>query len=1094
MPFSSLPLEVVSHIASLLQPPWAPGPITETSYTDTVDPQPPSDRLPVNDISAFSRSSHITLQAARPWLWENVDVKSGRGWLAIVNALTEEVVDIKEIPASPDLASSQQPGFPWGPVSPEQAHAQPATLSLARYIAPPVTYPTPYATASNVPIQGLPYSPQQPSHAALLLTPPASRNVSPSPLVSARLRGRSRSPRRSLGLEGEGISAVLDRSRSLSLHRTASWRSDSGSVRRPPMPRRRTSLSRSRTMPVDGEYDEEEDEDEDEVPPLRGEETQSVSLDDSEDESDHQNELLPPPGPYIRHLSFNNFRTVGSRRTQDEAVRGRFVTAGRLEGVIKNAPNLVSLCMTEYVDSSLTLPVLEEMVFRGYRQSRGSLQRASRSRGRSLSIDPTPVVAPTFVSQTEPNRPTYVPYETETEEQKWRRRSLFTALEALDLTGCVSSVFNEAMSEFWETWYAPEETRGRGRRRHRLGEAPSSTDESDEDTSVLAPQEPTSRRIPRFYIMKRLSLRSCTTLPPQIISDFVCSFPNLTHLDLSGTRVPSTFLSLLIERPPMTLRFQSLSLARCPRLHPSIVVDFLKDSPCARDLIELNLYATPTQSNCIGPEDAERMLSAPCFKSGKLRYLDISGAGMEPRHLIAIPNQPSLISLGMSHMPLLSVISIQEFLLNKAPHVEVLTLTGTGISPNMAPLQLTLELHSRLINPLTTIPFSLSSLSLNSNGPDLRPGPTRLRVIELSSSVRRGIADGASGEWKVIKSKGGRGWYVDLSAGWMNGQFVRHLPADHPHRTWLTHLALAQGRVASAVGWHNRKMEIEAFFSLLDEYFASRPHLLSKSPASSPGIGLSNGKVTLPPVSLSTINKFVTAAGQPPPNGTAAGGAASPGSGALSPTSPKSEADLEREAKARQQEKDRMDLALRLGKGAIRGSSAATRGSLNLITKSDKLMGALDKRGAGGLVRGAHSLSQTADGYLRPPKKDAAAEQAQAAGGAESPPASAKKGGAFGLLAGKASALGGGSKTASLPPPTRRTTAPMPVAEPEPQTFGAESQAQAVYDYTGADAGDLSVQTGQIVNVLEKTSADWWTCEDGNGTRGLVPSNYLKEL
>jgi hypothetical protein len=46
-------------------------------------------------------------------------------------------------------------------------------------------------------------------------------------------------------------------------------------------------------------------------------------------------ELLPPPGPYIRHLSFTNFRTIGSRRTQDEAVRGRFVTAGRLEGVIK---------------------------------------------------------------------------------------------------------------------------------------------------------------------------------------------------------------------------------------------------------------------------------------------------------------------------------------------------------------------------------------------------------------------------------------------------------------------------------------------------------------------------------------------------------------------------------------------------------------------------------------------------------------------------------------------------------------------------------------------------------------------------------------
>lgn len=52
-------------------------------------------------------------------------------------------------------------------------------------------------------------------------------------------------------------------------------------------------------------------------------------------------DLLPPPGPYIRHLNFTNFRTIGSRRSQEEAVRGRFVTAGRLEGVIKVSPLIV---------------------------------------------------------------------------------------------------------------------------------------------------------------------------------------------------------------------------------------------------------------------------------------------------------------------------------------------------------------------------------------------------------------------------------------------------------------------------------------------------------------------------------------------------------------------------------------------------------------------------------------------------------------------------------------------------------------------------------------------------------------------------------
>ena len=405
----------------------------------------------------------------------------------------------------------------------------------------------------------------------------------------------------------------------------------------------------------------------------------------------------------------------------------------------------------------------------------------------------------------------------------WRRRTLFTPLQALDLTGCVSRVFTEAMTEFWETWYGAEPEngdRGRGRTRHR---GMQSSTEASEDEGPQVPVRPASRRIPRFYALKRLSLRACTSLPPQLISDFVCSFANLTHLDLSGTRIPNTFLEYLFQQRPQTLRLYSLSLARCARLSPNTIVDFLLDSPCAAGLTELSLYTTPTQSNALGPQDVERMLTAPCFKSGNLRYLDISGSGLNPEHLAQFPPQPSLISMGLSHIPSLPLPPIQEFLLHLAPNVEVLTLTGTAfessLGANIAPLRMTLELHARLVNPLTTIPFSLSALS-GASKVDLRPGSTRLRVIELSSMIRNGIADGASGEWKVVKSKGGRGWYVDLSAGWLDSsdplypeagqgpQFVRHLPASHPKRQWLAQLAAAGGRVNSGVGWHNRKMEI----------------------------------------------------------------------------------------------------------------------------------------------------------------------------------------------------------------------------------------------------------------------------------------------
>lgn len=88
--------------------------------------------------------------------------------------------------------------------------------------------------------------------------------------------------------------------------------------------------------------DDEEDEADDEIMPLakrsasyRRDMSPPVVEDDEDSWENVNPELLPMPGPYIRHLSFTNFKTIGSRRTQEEAVRGRFVTAGRLEGVIK---------------------------------------------------------------------------------------------------------------------------------------------------------------------------------------------------------------------------------------------------------------------------------------------------------------------------------------------------------------------------------------------------------------------------------------------------------------------------------------------------------------------------------------------------------------------------------------------------------------------------------------------------------------------------------------------------------------------------------------------------------------------------------------
>ena len=45
------------------------------------------------------------------------------------------------------------------------------------------------------------------------------------------------------------------------------------------------------------------------------------------------------PGRFVRHIDFNHFRTIGMRRSIEESVSSRFVTAERLEVILKVSPD-----------------------------------------------------------------------------------------------------------------------------------------------------------------------------------------------------------------------------------------------------------------------------------------------------------------------------------------------------------------------------------------------------------------------------------------------------------------------------------------------------------------------------------------------------------------------------------------------------------------------------------------------------------------------------------------------------------------------------------------------------------------------------------
>lgn len=420
------------------------------------------------------------------------------------------------------------------------------------------------------------------------------------------------------------------------------------------------------------------------------------------------------------------------------------------------------------MDGALTLSVLKELLLRGV-PSRG---RGQPARGRLVVEDAS-----------------------EDAEDVARRRES-RELEAIDLTGCVSVVFVNALTDFVNT--------------HIL--LPASDSDSSEDEDNRGHRRSRSARLrleepPAFAGLQRLSLRGAKSIPPQILSSFVTAFPSLTHLDLSSTRASPDILDGLTASP--TVRLQSLSLARCVRLTGSSIRKFLV-SPAACGITELNLYFDTIFPCPMSAEDLHEIFTrAPCFTAGELVYLDLSSAPLDQGLLEAMPTQAKMRSLGLSFIPGLPLRVVQEFILNKATQVEVLTLLGT--SPELVraqPWQASVALHSQIIRPLCSPPLRLDAAS---DAPTVEQVPTRLRIVELTTTLLSALGGGA-GSWRIVRSKGGRGWYVDTASGWVSepggASLRRGLEKGHPWRRALEILAEANGNVSSGIGWHARKMEV----------------------------------------------------------------------------------------------------------------------------------------------------------------------------------------------------------------------------------------------------------------------------------------------
>jgi len=414
------------------------------------------------------------------------------------------------------------------------------------------------------------------------------------------------------------------------------------------------------------------------------------------------------------------------------------------------------------MDGALNLAVMRELFLRGSSSLPGR-GRVARSR-----FDTIP--------------------EEDMEERE--RRMDCVELEAMDFTGCISAVFVNALTEFVNTFLI----------------APNEAEADDEDSRGRFGRFTEEPLI--FPSLQRLCLRGAKSIPSNVLNHFVLALPSLTHLDLSATRVTPEVLATLGSSGRMHLH--SLSLAKCIRLTGQSICNFLIDSPAARELKELNLYGDSTFFTPITADELSDLVQrAPCFTKGELEYLDISSTPLTPAILSVFPAQPKLRSLGLSFMPALPLDAIADFLRVKANKVEILTLISTspdlgyGLGTGISPRQASTALHSKIIRPLSSPPFSFSLTSPTGLS---GKAPTNLRIVELAAPMLSGLG-GGGGSWRIIRSKGGRGWYVDTATGWCAGELMRELE-DHPWRDELQRLSDANGNVASGVGWHARKMEV----------------------------------------------------------------------------------------------------------------------------------------------------------------------------------------------------------------------------------------------------------------------------------------------
>lgn len=158
--------------------------------------------------------------------------------------------------------------------------------------------------------------------------------------------------------------------------------------------------------------------------------------------------------------------------------------------------------------------------------------------------------------------------------------------------------------------------------------------------------------LPDVLLIERLGLHECTVLPAEVYTTLLPRLPNLTHLDVSHTRITDDALHSI----PATARLTHLNLSKCAFLTEGGVISFLNNHPAASTLVYLNL-GMDSKSHDLFDEDSLATL-IPILPS-TLRSLNLKGSKMALGHIeLLLPLTKHLEELSLGRNLDLNAISL----------------------------------------------------------------------------------------------------------------------------------------------------------------------------------------------------------------------------------------------------------------------------------------------------------------------------------------------------------------------------------------------------------------------------------------------------